>query len=71
MLSIEVSKRAWVNRVVEVLATVAADWRTLRRCIAGAEILGGRAVLVRTIDAEAVRYWESWGFVASRDNPSS
>ena len=41
-----------------------------RRCLAGAEIIGGRAVVVRAIDAEAEAYWQSWGFVAARDNPS-
>lgn len=41
-----------------------------RRCIAGAEIIGGRAVVVRAIDAEAEAYWQSWGFIAARDNPS-
>lgn len=42
----------------------------LRRCAAGAEIVGGRAVVVRAIDAEAERYWQGWGFIASRDNSS-
>ncbi|MCG5481385.1 MAG: GNAT family N-acetyltransferase [Ensifer alkalisoli] len=42
----------------------------LRRCVAGAEIVGGRAVVVRAIDAEADRYWQGWGFIASRGNPS-
>ncbi|MFC3320455.1 GNAT family N-acetyltransferase [Mesorhizobium cantuariense] len=42
----------------------------LRRCIAGADIVGGRAVVVRAIDTEAERYWHSWGFIAARDNPS-
>ncbi|AYG70055.1 MULTISPECIES: GNAT family N-acetyltransferase [unclassified Rhizobium] len=42
----------------------------LQRCIAGADIVGGRAVVVRAIDAEAEHYWQSWGFIASRDNPS-
>ena len=41
-----------------------------RRCIAGAQIIGGRAIVVRAIDAEAELYWQSWGFVAARDNPS-
>ncbi|WP_349644504.1 N-acetyltransferase [Rhizobium calliandrae] len=42
----------------------------LQRCIAGADIVGGRALVVRAIDAEAEHYWQSWGFIASRDNPS-
>lgn len=41
-----------------------------RRCIAGAEILGGRAIVVRAIDAEAEIYWQSWGFIPARDNPA-
>lgn len=42
----------------------------LGRCVAGAVIVGGRAVVVRAIDAEAEAYWQSWGFIPSRDNPS-
>jgi predicted N-acetyltransferase YhbS len=42
----------------------------LRRCVAGAETVGGRAVVVRAIDVEAEAYWQSWGFIPSRDNPS-
>jgi GNAT superfamily N-acetyltransferase len=41
-----------------------------RRCVAGAEIIGGRAIVVRAIDTEAEAYWQSWGFVPARDNPS-
>lgn len=42
----------------------------LNRCVAGAEIVGGRAVVVRAIDAEAESYWQSWGFIPARDNAS-
>lgn len=49
-------------------ASAAAWSRT--RCIAGAAFVGGRAVVVRAIEAEAERYWQSWGFIAARDNPS-
>lgn len=41
-----------------------------RRCVAGAEIIGGRAIVVRAIDVEAEAYWQSWGFIAARDNPA-
>jgi hypothetical protein len=41
-----------------------------QRCVAGAEVVGGRAVIVRAIDAEAERYWRSWDFVPARDNAS-
>lgn len=42
----------------------------LRRCVAGADIVSGRAVVVRAIDDDAERYWQSWDFIPSRDNPS-
>lgn len=42
----------------------------LQRCVAGAEIIGGRAVVVRAIDVQAETYWQSWGFVPARDNAS-
>lgn len=42
----------------------------LGRCIAGAEIVAGRAVVVRAIDPEAEKFWQDWGFVPARDNPS-
>ena len=42
----------------------------LRRCFAGAEIIGGRAIVVRAIDAAAECYWKGWGFVPARDDPS-
>ena len=34
----------------------------LRRAYAGAEIIGGRAVLVHAIDVEAARFYEKYGF---------
>jgi len=42
----------------------------LRRCVAGADTVGGRAVVVRAIDIEAEAYWRSWDFIPARDNPS-
>jgi hypothetical protein len=41
-----------------------------RRCVAGAEIIGGRAIVVCAIEAEAKQYWQSWGMVAARDDPA-
>ncbi|MGE3289894.1 MAG: GNAT family N-acetyltransferase [Geminicoccaceae bacterium] len=41
----------------------------LRRCVAGASLIGGRAVVVNALDQEAARFWRRWGFVASRDDP--
>ena len=40
------------------------------RCVAGADIVGGRAIVVRAIDGEAERFWQDWGFIPSRDNAS-
>ena len=42
----------------------------LQRCANGADIVGGRAVVVRAIDTEAEAYWQGWGFIPARDNPS-
>jgi GNAT superfamily N-acetyltransferase len=42
----------------------------LYRAIAGADAIGGRAVIVRAIDAGAEEYWKSNGFIASKDDPS-
>ena len=41
----------------------------LRRCVAGAALIGGRAVVVNALDEEAARFWARWGFVESRDDP--
>ena len=41
----------------------------LRRCVAGAALIGGRAVVVSALDEEAARFWARWGFMASRDDP--
>ena len=43
----------------------------LVRCTAGAAMIGGRAVIVRAIDAEAERFWQRHGFRASRDDKST
>jgi GNAT superfamily N-acetyltransferase len=42
----------------------------LSRCLTGADIVAGRAVVVRAIDADAETYWQSWGFIPSKGNPS-
>jgi len=41
-----------------------------QRCVAGAELVGGRAIIVRAVDEEAERYWQSWDFTPAKDNPS-
>lgn len=37
----------------------------LERCVAAADAIGGRAVIVRAIDGDAEAYWRSCGFIPS------
>ena len=55
----------WAGRGIG--AALLAD--ALRRCVAGAELIGGRAVVVNALDEEAARFWARWGFLASKDDP--
>lgn len=41
----------------------------LQRCVAAADLVGGRAVVVRALDEEAAGFWARRGFLASRDDP--
>lgn len=43
----------------------------LERCVAAADAIGGRAVIVRAIDAVAEAFWTGCGFTPSRDVPST
>jgi len=43
----------------------------LERCVAAAETIGGRAVIVRAIDREAESYWKACGFTPSHLDPST
>lgn len=43
----------------------------LERCVAAAEVIGGRAVIVRAIDATAEAFWQSCGFVPSSADSST
>lgn len=40
----------------------------LIRCVAAAELVGGRALVVRAIDEEAAGFWRRRGFLPSRDD---
>lgn len=40
----------------------------LERCVQAAELIGGRALLVNAVDAEAATYWQRRGFMPSRDD---
>ncbi len=41
----------------------------LVRCVVGARLIGGRALVVNALDTEAAGFWKRRGFVASRDDP--
>ena len=41
----------------------------LERCVAAAELVGGRALMVNAVDDEAAAFWRRRGFIASRDDP--
>lgn len=43
----------------------------LERCVAAADAIGGRAVIVRAVDAEAEAYWASCGFTPAKDDRST
>jgi GNAT superfamily N-acetyltransferase len=41
----------------------------LQRCVQAAALVGGRALMVNAVDAEAAVFWERRGFMPSRDDP--
>jgi len=41
----------------------------LERCVAAAELVGGRALMVNAVDEEAAAFWRRRGFIASKDDP--
>lgn len=41
----------------------------LERCIEGARLVGGRALLVNAVDTEAAAFWFRQGFIPSKDDP--
>jgi GNAT superfamily N-acetyltransferase len=41
----------------------------LGRCVVAAELVGGRALVVNTVDAEAAAFWQRRSFLPSRDDP--
>jgi GNAT superfamily N-acetyltransferase len=43
----------------------------LWRCLSAADTIGGRAVIVRAVDEEAVAFWKSWDFVPARSEGST
>ena len=41
----------------------------LERCVQAAALVGGRALMVNAIDAEAAAFWQRRGFTPSKDDP--
>ena len=41
----------------------------LERCVAAAELVGGRALMVNAVDEEAAAFWSRRGFLPSKDDP--
>jgi GNAT superfamily N-acetyltransferase len=41
----------------------------LQRCVTAAGLIGGRALIVNAVDADAVTFWSRHGFVPSKDDP--
>jgi GNAT superfamily N-acetyltransferase len=41
----------------------------LQRCAAAATLIGGRALVVNAVDAEAAAFWGRSGFIPSKDDP--
>ena len=41
----------------------------LQRCVAAADLIGGRALIVNAVDPEAAAFWVRRGFVSTRDDP--
>ena len=56
---------AWAGRGVS--AGLLQD--ALLRCVAAAQLVAGRAVVVNAIDAAAAGFWRRHGFMPSRDDP--
>lgn len=41
----------------------------LVRCVQAAQLIGGRALVVNALDADAASFWERRGFLPSKDDP--
>lgn len=41
----------------------------LERCVQGATLIGGRALIVNAVDEDAMAFWRRRGFLPSKDDP--
>jgi len=56
---------AWVGRGIGTGLLKHA----LQRCVQAAALVGGRALMVNAVDAEAAQFWQRRGFLPSKDDP--
>ncbi|MDG4892000.1 MULTISPECIES: GNAT family N-acetyltransferase [unclassified Mesorhizobium] len=40
----------------------------LQRCVQAADLIGGRALMVNAVDAEAAQFWQRRGFLPTKDD---
>jgi hypothetical protein len=40
----------------------------LQRCVSGARLIGGRALIVHAVDLEAAAFWRRRGFQSTKDD---
>ncbi|RWL85457.1 MAG: N-acetyltransferase [Mesorhizobium sp.] len=40
----------------------------LQRCVQAADLIGGRALMVNVVDAEAAQFWQRRGFLPTKDD---
>lgn len=57
--------RAWAGRGV----ATGLLRHALERCVAGATLIGGRALIVKALDDEAAAFWRRRGFIPALDDP--
>jgi GNAT superfamily N-acetyltransferase len=57
--------RAWVGQGIGTGLLKHA----LERCVTAARLIGGRALVVNAVDAEAADFWVRRGFLPSKDDP--
>lgn len=57
--------QAWIGRGIGTGLLKHA----LQRCVMASRLIGGRALLVNAVDADAAAFWRRRGFLPTRDDP--
>lgn len=58
--------QGWIGRGIGTALLAHA----LQRCVLGARLIGGRAVMVNALDDGATAFWRRRGFLPSKDDPN-